>query len=216
MIPFFRNHTEKFSASQEPWSFGEPVLNICRKFINLRYTLISHFYSLFHQASKTGEPIIRPMFYHYQDDENTHHLSDQFMLGDSIIVAPIIMPGMDKRMTYLPRGTWYEWEKNEPLEGGRYIISSGKLDEMPLYVKAGSIIPRNKVMNYLGEQKDLITLDLYPGAETTYEMYIDDGNSLDHEKGKYSLILFHWDGENLQTKVKYENYEIPEIKINII
>jgi len=215
-IPFFRNHTEKFSAHQEPWCFGEEITNICRKFINLRYSLTPHIYNLFYQHTQTGEPIIRPIFYSFQNDTETHNISDQFMLGDSILLAPIIRPKTQNRLTYLPRGTWFEWEKSTPIEGGRYIISSAKLAEMPIYVKAGSIVPRNKIMNYEGETADEITLDIYPGDYSEYTLYWDNGLDFKYEKGEYSLVKFHWEKGNLIQNFIKDNYPLPPIKQRII
>ena len=213
LVPFFRNHTEKFSAHQEPWSFGEEITDICRKCINLRYSLISHFYNLFYHHSVSGAPIIRPLFYHYMDDENTHNISDQFMLGDSIIIAPILRPKAFKRLTYLPRGTWYEWEKSTPIRGGKYIVSSAELDEMPIYVKSGSIIPRDKIMNYVGEQKNELTLQIYGDGDCEYLFYSDDGISFNYQKGIYNLSKFSWQNNQLKIEKIQAQYELPNITI---
>lgn len=215
-IPFFRNHTEKYSAHQEPWSFGDECLQICKKFIQLRYSLISHFYNLMYESNQKGLPIIKPLFFHYQDDLETHSINDQFLLGENILVAPITRPQQTIRKVYLPKGKWYDFFTKEIYNGGKYILTKADLGSIPIFVKAGSILIRDEVMNYVGERTNRLKLEIYSGGDCEYLHYCDDGVSLDYEEGKCSLIKYTYIKNQLIQKVLKDDFSIPDLEIVII
>lgn len=188
--PLFRNHSNMFTRDQEPWAFGEKIEQICRKYINLRYMFLPYFYDLLWQGEKTGLPVMRPLFLHDQEDEETYELNDQFMVGDSLLVAPVLQQGQRCRAVYLPAGEWIDYWTGERHRGKQYVIKKTPLDVCPIYIKAGSIIPNYQGQNYVGEkeQSELI-LEIYPG-EGSYTHYQDDGESFKYRAGEYNLYSF--------------------------
>lgn len=190
--PFFRAHSCMETNPHEPWSFGEEVENICRKYIKLRYELMPYTYNEFYKASRTGLPIMRPLVMEYPKDENVHNLCDQFLYGENIMVAPVYRPAADKRMVYIPEGGWYNYWTGERYQGKAYVIVDSPLDVLPLFIKEGSVIPMAPPMNYVGEKPiDTLTLHIYCGQERyVYSLYEDDGVSNKYKEGEYSITNF--------------------------
>lgn len=189
--PLFRNHSRKETVFQEPWAYGERAERIIKKFIELRYRLLPYFYSLFRQSHEQGFPILRPLFFDHESDKNTYGISDQFMIGEHILAAPVYLPGQNQRSVYLPEGVWYNYWTNEIVEGGRCTIEMSPLDTMPIFIKAGSVIPEFPVMNYVGEKPiEEITLHVYPG-QGSFCYYEDDGVSNGYLNGAYKKIEFY-------------------------
>jgi alpha-glucosidase len=184
--PLFRNHTRKESTNQEPWAFSEKAEQIMKKFIQLRYRLLPYFYNVFRETHETGCPVLRPMFFEYESDRNTHTITDQFLIGKSLLVAPIYLPGQTYRTVYLPEGTWYDYWTNEIHQGRQFIVTQADLETMPLFVNSGSIIPEYPLMNYVGETKiEKLTFNIYCGnGEFVY--YEDDQVSNDYIDNKFN------------------------------
>jgi alpha-glucosidase len=188
--PLFRNHSNKGSLCQEPWQFGDSVMSIYGKYVELRYRLLPYFYDLFVSGEESGLPIIRPLVLHYESDENVRELNDEFLVGESILVAPVVMQGARNRMVYLPEGNWIDYHTKEEITGGKFMIVEAPLDICPIYMKSGSIIPNYPVQNYVGEKEiTSLILDIYKG-EGIYIHYQDDGESFDYEKGIYNKYQF--------------------------
>lgn len=217
--PLFRNHSAVYTRDQEPWSFGKEIEKIYRKYVKLRYKLIPYLYDLFWQEQKTGLPIIRPLFLHYQDDQNTYELNDQFLFGENILVAPVLQQGQLVRAVYLPAGKWVDYWTKEIIEGGRYVLRETPLDICPIFIKKGSLIPNYKIENYLDNKKEELILDLYPG-DFNYIHYQDDGESFNYEKGEYNLYKFEVNcSQDLTIKFndihhKYKKYNELTLMIN--
>lgn len=212
--PFFRNHSAMGTRRQEPWKFNDEVLKVYRKYIKLRYKLLPYIYDLFFKGEKTGEPIMRPLVYHYEKDEAAKSCNDQFMLGESILVAPVVMQGIAKRMVYLPQGEWYDYWTKEKLVGPTWIVKDAPIDVCPMYVKAGSIIPTMEPMSYVGEKElDTLILDVYPGIGS-YEHYLDDGEGFAYRDGGYCQYHFEVDkAGNVSANLVKAGYEKPYKKI---
>lgn len=220
--PLFRNHSNMFTRDQEPWAFGERVEEICRKYISLRYMFLPYLYDLLWQGERNGLPVMRPLFLYDQDDEETYELNDQFMVGESLLVAPVLQQGQRCRTVYLPAGEWFDYWTREKYSGKQYILKQTPLEVCPIYIKAGSIIPNYQGQNYVGEkdQSELI-LDVYPG-EGCYTHYQDDGESFKYRAGEYNLYRFtqRLAGDKLlleleKTAAGYErSYENFILKIN--
>ncbi len=139
--PFFRNHCNKDACPQEPWAFGQKIEAICKRSIELRYRLLPYLETLFAEAHQRGTPIIRPLFYHYQDDPVAVGVGDQFLLGRDLLVAPVLQPGAVARCVYLPRGEWVNfWSRRGRHRGGRHIVARAPLDTIPLFIRAGAKI----------------------------------------------------------------------------
>ena len=194
--PFFRNHCEVRAISQEPWSFGKKYEKIIKKYIELRYKFITHLYNLFYQASKTGIPVMRPLIMEFAEDEECQNLSDQFMIGDSIMIAPVYQPDKDKRMLYLPEGKWFDFWTKEIYHGKKHIIIDAPLATMPILIKAGSIVPLNEKLNYIGEKEiESLELNIFLSEinnSGSYELYDDDGISYDYQNGIYNITKFDY------------------------
>ncbi len=201
LYPFMRGHSEMGSKRHEPWVFGERVEQICREYIELRYRLLPYIYTLFWEASTTGAPLLRPLLYHFSNDPHTYQLHDQVLLGPSLMAAPICRPGVEYRSVYLPGGTWYDWWSGERYEGPTHILAHAPLERMPLYVRAGAIIPLGPVLQYTDERPlDELTLRVWPGAGE-WTLYEDDGHTFEHQRDVWSTTTYRVESQNGATTV---------------
>lgn len=208
--PLFRNHSSIGTRDQEPWAFDESTEEINRKYIKLRYKLIPYIYDMMWDCSKSGSPLIRPLLFNYQNDKNTYEINDEFLCGDSILVAPVVEQGANARMVYLPEGeTWIDYWTEEEHKGGQYIVKKAPLDVCPIYIRGGAIIPTAEEQNYIGEKViNKLSLDIYlcsDNTETRYHHYIDDGESFKYQVGEFN-----------DYKIKVTNGEKVEIKFKVI
>jgi len=189
-LPFLRAHTSLHDPDQEPWSWGEPYLSVNRRHIELRYRLLPYLYTAFWQCAQTGLPIVRPLLLAFQDDTATHTLDDQFLCGDAFLVAPVIEEGATRRSVYLPAGVWYDFWTDEPFRGPAHIEVEAPLERVPLFVRAGSVVPLGSPMQYVGEgPADRLTLHVYPG-DGEGQLYEDDGHTWAFQNGNYRLTHF--------------------------
>lgn len=188
LAPFCRNHKVIDGYDQEPWRFGKYYEDIIRKYLKLRYQLLPFLYTTLEEAHQTGVPLFRPLVLNYQDDPNTYNLDDEFMIGNDLLVAPVLKPDITRRLVYLPKGTWYDYWTNKKYEGGTMISANAPLETVPLFVRAGAIIPTAPEMNYVGEKsRDPITFDIYPDDKGSASMtlYEDDGISNAYKQGGF-------------------------------
>jgi alpha-glucosidase/alpha-D-xyloside xylohydrolase len=168
----------------------EPV---CRRYLELRYRLAPYLYSAAHEACTIGMPIIRALWLHHPDDPAAAKQGDTYLYGSDILVAPVVDKGAHERRLYLPRGRWYDFWTGEPIEGGREIARSVDLATMPLFVRAGAILPLDPVRQHLYERSDAPTeLLVHPGADGRFMLYEDDGESFDYRRGRYRLTDLRW------------------------
>jgi len=187
--PFFRAHSAIGTRNHEPWAFGPEAEHLAREAIKLRYSLLPYLYSTFKNACDTGLPVMRPLVLDFQEDVNTHELWDCFMIGPSLLVAPVLRPGDKKRVVYLPQGLWYDFHTREPITGGRYILADAPLDRIPLFVRAGAIIPRvRSEASTAFIDWSRLSLEVYAGASGSYNLYEDDGLSRDYQRDGYNLL----------------------------
>lgn len=214
-VPFFRAHTHHGSCAQEPWSFGEDVEALCRKYISKRYEMLPYIYSLFWEANRDGAPIIRPMFWYNQNDPEVYEreYQEQFYVGDSILVAPVVREKQYYKKVYFPKGRWLDPETNEIYDGGKSILLETPLEKLPLFFKEGAIIPTQEAMQYTDEKTlDLLTIEVFPSnMKTSYTLYEDDGISFDYQKGKYSLTKFQCeksDGVIFEKELLHDEYNV--------
>ncbi len=189
-LPFMRAHTEIHSPDQEPWSWGEPYLEINRRFIELRYRLLPYLYSAFWQCAQTGLPMVRPLLLHFQDEAAAHALDDQFLCGDALLVAPVIEEGATRRSVYLPSGTWHDFWTDELLTGPARVEAAAPLERLPLYVRAGSVVPMAPPVQHVGERPaERLTLHVYPGQGESV-LYEDDGQTWAFQDGDCQITRF--------------------------
>jgi len=221
--PFCRTHSSGDHGNQEPWAFDEEVINITRKFVSLRYQLLPYLYTMFWQYIEEGLPMLKPLVYYDQDDTQTHYRNDEFIFGNEILVCPILEPNAVGRRMYLPRGEWYNYWTNELSTGGKEVWIDTKFDEIPVFVKAGAIIPKYPVQQYVGELEfDELTLDIYykNGKEKSV-VYEDAQDGYDYKKGRYSFLSFRNIGKEKEIIIqlhKEGKYDTPytKYKINLI
>ncbi|WP_291286747.1 glycoside hydrolase family 31 protein [Flavobacterium sp.] len=221
--PFCRTHSSGDHGNQEPWAFDEEVINITRKFVSLRYQLLPYLYTMFWQYIEEGVPMLKPLVYYDQEDTQTHYRNDEFIFGNQILVCPILEPNAVGRRMYIPRGEWYNYWTNEFSVGGREVWIDTKFDEIPVFVKAGAIIPKYPIQQYVGELEfDELTLDLYfkLGKEKSV-VYEDAQDGYDYKKGRYSFLSFRTIGKEKELIVqlhKEGKYDTPysKYKINLI
>ena len=197
--PFFRAHSDIETADHEPWSFGAGVLEHSRRAVQTRYRLLPYLYTLFEHAARSGEPVMRPLVYHFPDDERVHTLNDQFVVGEAILVAPVVQAGVDYRAVYLPRGTWYDlWTGRcvkEATEQGAVVVVESPLGHVPAFVRGGAIIPTELPRAHTGEAGDgVLRLLIAPdgSGQARGELYADAGEGFAYRQGVYTRLRFTW------------------------
>jgi len=165
----------------------------CRKYLELRYRLLPYLYSAVKECCATGLPIMRALWLHYPDDPSAVARGDEYLFGKNLLVAPVVEKGATARQLYLPRGDWYDFWTNERIAGGREISRDVDLETIPLYVRAGSILPLGPVKQYTTEAVDQpLTVLIYSGADSSFLLYEDDGTSFNHSKGEWMGIQMAW------------------------
>lgn len=213
--PLFRSHGRVWTL-RLPWGWNEgaptglvaaetrftipeaeyhnaAVEPICKKYLELRYRMMPYLYSAVRECTRTGLPIMRSLWLHYADDPAAVARGDEYLWGRDILVAPVVEKGASERKLYLPRGTWYDFWTNEKLEGGREITRKVDLETIPLYARAGAIVPFGPLKQYTGEKVDgPLDISVYPGAAGRFLLYEDDGASFDYRKGEWMGIEMAW------------------------
>jgi alpha-glucosidase len=174
--PFFRTHSSGDHGDQEPWSFGEPYTSVVRQFIELRYQLLPYVYTAFWQYSTHGTPMLRPLTFLDQSDPETYLRMAEFGVGDHLLVCPITQADSDGRWMYLPKGEWYYYWTDELKSGGQEVWATADLTRIPLFIKAGAVVPMQPVMQYVGEKPvEELTLHVYHKNGVAESVLYDDG-----------------------------------------
>ena len=206
--PIFRIHG--YMTETEPWKYGQKVEDNMREMLNLRYRLLPYIYSEAWQVTKNGSTLMRPMVMDFNGDTAAVESQYQYMFGKSLLIAPITEPNVTEWNVYLPKvDGWYDFWTGKRFNGGQSIKTDAPLDKIPLFVKAGSIIPMCKVIQYACEKSaDTLEIRVYKGAAGKFELYEDEGDNYNYEKGEYTIIPFKWDEEKntLTIGVKQGNY----------
>jgi alpha-glucosidase len=210
--PFFRNHNAKYNRDQEPWSFGARVEAICKQYIELRYRMLPFWYTLFEEATRTGLPVMRPLLLDHQDDPETYHISDQFLIGRDLLVAPVYQPGVTRRLVYLPEGVWYDYWTGEQHQGRQHIIAQAPLDRLPLFVRAGAVIPMGPVIPHVGAvTPDTLTLHIFPG-QGEFTLYEDAGDGYG-PSARTTIIV---DGDRVHVGQPKGDYTPPRRQVELV
>lgn len=213
--PLLRNHSAMGTRHQEPWSFGEPTLSIYRKYLKLRYHFIPYLYDLFAQESKNGLPIMRPLVLNYDNDPRTREINDEFMVGDNVLVAPIVEPSQTKRLVYLPEGQWIDFWNNREYEGQQDIVMDAPLDKLPLFIKENTILPWGKSVDHVSEKADQeITFKVF-GDHADYQHYQDDGTDFNYQDGEFNQYRITVDGDNVNVQLKHHGFKSAYEKITV-
>ena len=167
--------------------------------------VIPYIYDLAHECEKTGAPIVRPLVYEYPADKHVRNISDEYMLGSFVLVAPVIAPGKEAREVYLPDGDWYDYYTGEKYSGGRYILADAPLDKVPVFIKAGAIIPvaDGEIRSTEDITEDKISILTYPG-KGSFVHYQDDNETFAYRDGAYNAVEYTMDGDKLEKRVLHK------------
>ena len=221
--PLFRSHGRNWHL-HTPWGWnggdgGPPetanftpdpaelhnaqVEPICRKYLELRYRLMPYLYTAVRESQETGMPIMRALWLHYPDDAAAVASGDEYLWGRDLLIAPVVEKGATTRRVYLPKGVWLDFWTNDRVAGGREVERAVDLATIPIYVRAGAVIPTGPVKQYVDEPVDAPTeLTVYPGASGTASLYDDDGRSFDYRKGEWMRMSMQWDDRARQLSLR--------------
>jgi alpha-glucosidase/alpha-D-xyloside xylohydrolase len=176
---------------------------IARKYAELRYQLLPYTYTLAWEARARGLPLMRAMWLHYPDDIRARGIGTQFLWGRDLLVAPVFTKGATTRDVYLPQGDWYDWWTSEKVAGGGTVTRAVDLGTMPLYVRAGAIVPVDPVRQYTSQTvTEPTTLKVYTGADGDYTLYADDGISQDYLAARGTWIRMVWNDRRRQLSLE--------------
>ena len=195
--PFKPDPAELHNAAVEP---------VCKKYLELRYQMMPYVYSAVKETCETGLPIIRALWLHYPGDPAAVSRGDEYLFGRDILVAPVVEKGATERKLYLPHGAWYDFWNREKLEGGREITRKVDLETIPVYVRAGAVIPMGPVKQYTAEKVDgPLALWVHPGADGAFSLYEDDGKSFDYRKGEFMRVNIAWNDRQRRLSMRLAN-----------
>ena len=219
--PFLRSHSSGDRGDKEPWVFGEKVEKIVRKYLELRYKLLPYIYTTFWQHSTMGTPIIRPLSFIRQDDPETYFRMDEFGFGDNLLLCPVTQPHENGKWMYLPKGSWYHYWDEAYYEGGIEIWTEAPLETLPLFVKAGAVIPNYPVQQFVGEKRiDTLSLHIYHiDGQLTSVLYEDAGDGYGYKEGGYNLLGFDVEGSvkslRIRKRIEHGGYQAEYLQYEI-
>lgn len=196
---------------------NDAIEPVCKKYAELRQQLMPYTYTLTAEARETGLPMMRSMWLHYPQDKNARAMGDQYLWGNEMLIAPVYKKGANTRSVYLPEGRWYDFWTNEAHDGGQRIEKTVDLETMPIYVKAGAIIPYGPVRQYVNEPIDKpTTLLVYTGTDGKYRWYQDDGESQEYLSGKFAWHTINWDEQSRQLSIQHSSGELTQTKQSLL
>ena len=202
-LPIMRTHGSR--PANEVWSYGKQAEPILEKYLRLRYQLMPYIYSLGYQTWLTGAPFMRALPLDFPNDPKVADLRDEYMFGPAFLVAPVTEQGATSREVYLPAGAdWYNYWTNERVKGGQTITVAAPIDTIPLFVRAGSIIPLGSQVESTHQQQAIAKVRVYPGADASFTLFSDDGTTYAYEKGAGSVTHLHWNEANSNSPTKVQ------------
>jgi alpha-D-xyloside xylohydrolase len=192
--PIFRIHGHRDNDQNEIWSYG-PAVPILVNFDKLRYRLLPYIYSLAWKVTSEDYTMMRPLVMDWRTDQKVWRIGNQFMFGPAILVNPVTEAGVTSRSVYLPAAAaWYDFWTGKQIGGGQAIMASAPIDRIPIYVRAGSIVPMGPEVEYAAQLPDnTIELRIYRGANGSFTLYQDQGDSYAYEHGYRATIPINWD-----------------------
>ena len=167
----------------------------------LHYRLMPYIYSLAAKVTNEGYTIMRHLIFDYPKDTNVFDIRDQFMFGPAFLVNPVTSAGATSRSVYLPAGTWYDFWTGSPVNGGSSMSANAPLNQIPLYVKAGSIVPMGPMIQYAAQSVDPLEIRIYEGQDGSFTLYEDEGDTYNYETGEYSQVTFDWNDSAQQLSI---------------
>ncbi|UAK23143.1 glycoside hydrolase family 31 protein [Sphingomonas nostoxanthinifaciens] len=199
--PVMRVHGER--QHNEVWSYGKAAEPILSAYLRLRYQLMPYTYALGYRTYQTGAPFMRALFMDFPNDPNVVDLKDEYMFGPAFLVAPVTEQGATSRKVYLPAGSdWYNYWTNERFAGGTSIEVAAPIDTIPLFVRAGSIVPMGSAIESASQPQAIESVRVYPGADGRFALFSDDGTTYKYERGAGSVTTLVWNDRS--RKLTYE------------
>jgi alpha-D-xyloside xylohydrolase len=203
-LPIFRTHGSRLY--NEVWTYGKAAEPILEKYLKLRYQLMPYIYSLGYRTYESGAPYMRALFMDFPDDPNVAGMGDEYMFGPAFLVAPVTEQGATSRSVYLPAGAdWYNYWTNQRIRGGQTIKVSAPIDTLPLFVRAGSIVPLGEPVESTSEMQKLARVRVYRGADGDFTLYDDDGKTYAYEGGDRKVTRLHWN--NAAGRLSHEGFQ---------
>jgi alpha-glucosidase len=195
-FPLMRAHSTRGDMPHFPWLYGAAAEDAIRQALDLRYRLIPYYYSLAHETAETGEPIMRPLVMEFPDDPAVAGITDEWLMGRGLLAAPVLNAG-GKRTVRLPKDTWYRLGSGERIAGATDVSVNAKLEEIPVYVRAGTILPLGPVVQYTGQAtQEPLEVQVYPGRDAAFTLVEDDGATTAYESGAVRKTTFTWNEQN--------------------
>ena len=183
---FFRTHSLDLNSPRQPWTYGQPYTSMAQAIIGQHYYILPYLYTLMQQSSQSGAAVLAPLLYYFPTDVQTYSQDQEYMLGPSLLVAPVVQQGATSRTVYLPAGAnWIDYYSEANYPGGQVINVNAPIDRIPLFVRAGSIIPAGPNLQYVTDNSvpPLAIADIYPGSDSSFTLYEDDGISMNYVTG---------------------------------
>jgi len=192
-LPTLRLHGQRRHA--DIWSFGKEAETVMARYDRLRYALVPYIYSQAKRMHDTGAPFMRALWMDFPHDPNVADIGTEYMFGPAFLVAPVTAQGATTKDVYLPAGTdWYDFWTDAKFAGGQWIKATAPVDRIPVFVRAGAIVPFGAEVQSTAERQPIAQLRVYPGRDGTFDLYDDDGVSYDYEKGKGATTTrLRWD-----------------------
>jgi len=190
--PTLRTHGQRPATAI--WEYGKAAEPILADYLRLRYQLMPYLYAMGHSTYETGAPFMRALFMDFPGDQTAATLNDEYMFGPAFLVAPVTDQGATSRKVYLPAGTdWYDWWTNRKIAGGQWIEAAAPIDRIPLFVRAGSIVPLGAPIQNTATKQALSEIRVFPGRDATFTLYDDDGVTNAYKKGGGKSATLRWD-----------------------
>jgi len=192
--PVFRAHGTRVPSQNEIWSYGPEAQAILTDYDKLRYRLMPYIYSLAWKTTSEGYTSMRPLVMDFREDTRAQNVSDQFLFGPALLVSPVVEPGATSRRVYLPDAAWYDFWTGSKIQGAKSADVPAPIERLPLFVRAGSILPLGPDMEYASEKPaDPMEIRVYRGANGSFTLYEDEGDNYHYEQGAHATIPFTWD-----------------------
>src|SRR5947207_15564352 len=208
--PILRVHGTRSTNQNELWSYGPEAQKILTSYDTLRYRLLPYIYSLVWMTTSQGCTPVRGLIRDFRTDEHSATIGDQFMFGPALLVSPVTDPSVRSRQVYLPKAKWYDFWTGGSIGGPLRMDAAAPIDKLPLFVRAGSIVPMGPEKEWSTEKpEDPIELRIYRGANGDFTFYEDENDGYNYEKGAYATIQFHWDDAKQTLTIADRGGEFP-------
>ena len=214
-LPLMRIHG--YMSQTEPWRYGEQVEHIVSDFLDLRYRLLPYIYSHTALVSHQGGTFMRPLIFDFSQDKEALKQQNEYMFGNSLLINPITQSNVQSWKTYLPEheAGWIDFWNGKAYEGGQYVDIPASIEKIPIFVKAGTILPLGMKKQYASENLSApLEIHIYPGEDASFILYEDEGDNYNYEKGAYSNIRFNWNDRKRVLTIEERQGEYPGMQAN--